>query len=681
MKIGQKLILVFLLVSVFAGLAGLISINVSQKALQGYIIDSSIALTVESLDKIDRHIYNRIEDFQAYCSDKLLQEGLVSSNQAFDKLGDLEAYIAKQDQEWVAAPKDSFTPFMLQLINNSISLKIKEQLEFYKRKYGYEVYGEVFVTNKYGANVFQTSKTSDYRQNDEAWWQEAKENGLSVGDVSYDESSGVYSTEIGIRIDDQKGNFIGVMKLILNIREAINIIKSIRMDKQCPSRYFELLSRDGKVLYSGKKGEDVDFLEDISRTVFFKRITGQDGFFTGHSYGSQKGQRLFTYAHSRGYRDFKGFGWILVAEYKIGEIFAPVIRLKSTLLLILIIVTLLAILIGVSFARSISGPIIKLKNATIEIGKGKLGIKLEINRKDEIGILADSFNKMTSDLQKNTISIEKLNQEISGRKIIQEQLREAYIKLKEMQDQLIQAEKLNAVGQLVSGIAHEVRNPLGIILQGIGYLESRLSSKEADISATLATLKDNINRADNIINSLLDFSRVANLGLKAEDINSILETSLSLVKARLKLEGMDIVIETKKDIPRVLADKNKLEQVFINILLNAVQAMPVGGKIIIRTLEKKLEGISFADRRARDNFQAGEKVVIVEIEDTGIGVPEENMKKIFEPFFTTKGQHGVGLGLSVSRDIIHMHRGLIYAESRRGKGTKVSVILKIAETL
>jgi len=570
---------------------------------------------------------------------------------------------------------------MLQLINNSISLKIKEQLEFYKRKYGYEVYGEVFVTNKYGANVFQTRKTSDYRQNDEAWWQEAKRSGLSVGDVSYDESSGVYSTEIGIRIDDQKGNFIGVMKLILNIREAINIIKSIRIDRQCPSRYFELLSRDGKVLYSGKKGEGVDFLEDISSTDFFKRIAGQDGFFTGHGYDSRRGQRLFTYVHSRGYRDFKGFGWILVAEYRIGEIFAPVIKLKSTLLLILIIVTMLATLIGISFARSISGPIIKLKNATVAIGRGKLDIKLEINRKDEIGILADSFNKMTSDLQKNTISIEKLNQEISGRKIIQEQLREAYIKLKEMQDQLIQAEKLNAVGQLVSGIAHEVRNPLGIILQGIGYLESRLSSKEADIIATLATLKDNINRADNIINSLLDFSRLATLGLKAEDINSILETSLALVKARLKLEGIDIIIEAKKDTPRVLADKNKLEQVFINILLNAVQAMPAGGKISIRTLEKKLEGISFVDRRARDNFQAGEKVVIVEIEDTGIGVPEENMKKIFEPFFTTKGQHGVGLGLSVSRDIIHMHRGLIYAESRRGKGTKVSVILKIAETL
>jgi signal transduction histidine kinase len=260
------------------------------------------------------------------------------------------------------------------------------------------------------------------------------------------------------------------------------------------------------------------------------------------------------------------------------------------------------------------------------------------------------------------------------------QVKEAYDRLKETQDKLIQAEKLNAIGQLASSVAHEVRNPLGIILQGVNYLESRLSPKEGDIFEILATLKDSVNRADKIINSLLDFSRAASLDLKTEDINTILEVSLTLVKSRSELENIDIRMETKKDLPGILADKNKLEQVFINLLLNAIQAMPRGGKIIIRSYDKQLEyAKNGVGNRARDNFRIGERAVIVEIQDEGIGISESNLKKIFDPFFTTKGPGiGFGLGLSVTRNIVDMHRGLIDIESQLGKGTKVVITFKIA---
>jgi len=270
--------------------------------------------------------------------------------------------------------------------------------------------------------------------------------------------------------------------------------------------------------------------------------------------------------------------------------------------------------------------------------------------------------------------------DISERKKIEEALREAYTRLEEMQDQLIQAEKLNAIGQLASGVAHEVRNPLGIILQGVNYLEKRLSIKEEDILDTLVMLKNSIGRANNIINAMLDFSKVTELGLKAEDIGPILESSLTLVKTRLKFEHIDTIIEIKKDMPKALADKNKLEQVFINIILNAAQAMPEGGKLVIRSFDKKLEEIrNGIGRRTQDNFRIGETVLLIEIEDTGIGIPEGDLTRIFEPFFTTKGQWGAGLGLSVSRNIVNMHRGLIYAESKLGQGTKMTIILKVAD--
>lgn len=264
------------------------------------------------------------------------------------------------------------------------------------------------------------------------------------------------------------------------------------------------------------------------------------------------------------------------------------------------------------------------------------------------------------------------------RKRIDESLRAAYTRLQETQSQLIQAEKLTAVGELASGVAHEVRNPLGIILQGVNYLEERIFPKEEDISETLVMLKESVTRADRIINGLLDFSRFTTLSLQPEDINSILENSLVLVRNQFKVENIEISRELGSGLPGVLADKNKLEQVFINLLLNAIQAMPSGGRIIIRSYAKQVaEAKSDIDKLLKEDFHIGERVVVVELEDTGAGIPKEIMKNIFDPFFTTKGpKKGTGLGLSVSRNIMQMHKGLIYAESQEGKGSKITVVLR-----
>ena len=255
----------------------------------------------------------------------------------------------------------------------------------------------------------------------------------------------------------------------------------------------------------------------------------------------------------------------------------------------------------------------------------------------------------------------------------------AYARLKEAQDQLVQVEKLNAIGLLASGVAHEVRNPLAIIMQGVNYLESKFSPEQKDVYEIMVMIKNSVERADNIIQSLLEFSRLRALSLEPHNINSILESSLNLVKQRLKFEHIEIIKEMKEDIPKVLVDKNRMEQVFINMLLNAVQAMPEAGKIIIRSYDTQLEEIkNDVGRRKKDSFSVGEKAVVVEIEDTGIGISEENLKRIFVPFFTTKGpKEGTGLGLAVSRNIITMHKGLIELKSQVGKGTKVIVTLKI----
>ncbi|MGD9015288.1 MAG: ATP-binding protein [Candidatus Omnitrophota bacterium] len=270
-----------------------------------------------------------------------------------------------------------------------------------------------------------------------------------------------------------------------------------------------------------------------------------------------------------------------------------------------------------------------------------------------------------------------LYEEMSKRAV---ELKMAYDELKEMQDKLIQSEKLKAIGQMASGVAHEMRNPIGIIMQGLAYMEQTISRKTKEPGETLSIVKESAQRADRIVTSLLDFSRATRLELHPEYVDSILESSLNLVKTELK--NIEVVREIQGDLPKVLVDRNKLIQVFINLFMNAKHAMPEAGKLTIRSFAKQLEETrnSSIEERLDYSFEAGEKVVVVEIEDTGIGISKENLKKIFDPFFTTKGMgKGTGLGLSLSRNIIIMHKGLIEVESEEEKGTRVIITLRISK--
>ncbi|MDD5194427.1 MAG: ATP-binding protein [Candidatus Omnitrophica bacterium] len=259
-----------------------------------------------------------------------------------------------------------------------------------------------------------------------------------------------------------------------------------------------------------------------------------------------------------------------------------------------------------------------------------------------------------------------------------EELREkAYAELKSTQEQLIQSEKFRAIGKLASGIAHEVRNPLAIIMQSADYLANKLYENK-DVGDVASMIKENIKRADNIICALVDFSRVTKLELESLDINLLIENSLLLIPHSFILENIEVVKAFSANLPPVTADKKKLTQVFINIFLNAIQAMPDGGSLFIRTYETKVTA-PFYDK-SKDGqvaFEAGENIVRIEIEDTGCGISPEHLKLIFDPFFTTRSsQQGTGLGLSVVKNIIQMHKGFIDVESQVQKGTKFIITLK-----
>ncbi|MDD4954582.1 MAG: ATP-binding protein [Candidatus Omnitrophica bacterium] len=678
MRIGQKISLGYWVVILLVGLLSTLGIYISQRALRETIGTTTVLLAQEMVDKIDRNIYRRIETLQQFLNDRTVRDVILSANETYERIENINQYIKEKDEEWLAQPSDAVTPFMQSFINNSLAERLKDMVAFYENEDGYKVLPEIFVTNKYGANIAQNHKTTDYYQADEEWWQKARANGIYVGNVSLDESSGVYSTDIGIRINDKNGNFIGAAKVVLNIEEVITILDERKYNKEAPkSMEFKLIDRNGRVIYTT---ENIPRLARLSPAVtrqLFQRQTSNYGYFIEQCEAPKGGQELFAYVRSTGYKDYKGLGWILLIEHETKEIFSPVSRLRNLLIIILIGGTLVNIVIGLYISRAISEPVKKLTIAAKEIGEGKLDTRIAATSRDELGFLAASFNEMAENLKKSTTSIENLNKEVSERKKAEEYLRNTYEELKKIQNHLIQAEKLHAMGLLAGGLAHEVKNPLAVIMQGTDYLLKMVPPEDSETIKTLNVIKRNVMRADNIIKDLLDFSKTTSLNLYPDDINNILDNSWELIKPQLKASNVKIIKQLKKDLPKVMVDKAKIEQVFINVLLNSIQAMPKAGELYVRTYDKNFEPPHLAIPPENIFFKQGEKVVVVEIEDTGMGISEENLKNIFDPFFTTKGpREGAGLGLSVSKSILSMHKATIEIESKLGKGTRTIITLK-----
>lgn len=265
--------------------------------------------------------------------------------------------------------------------------------------------------------------------------------------------------------------------------------------------------------------------------------------------------------------------------------------------------------------------------------------------------------------------------DVTDRKQAQDQLLRAHAQLKKSHEelkltqlQLIQAAKMESVGRLAAGVAHEVKNPLAVILQGLAYLSKALGpSEDGNVTLVLDYAKGAVRRADTVIRGLLDFSVQRELEMVSEDLNAVVEQAILLVKYELERSRIRLVKQLDPYLPQMPLDKNKMEQVFVNLFVNAIHAMPEGGTLTVRTSTKALSSEEWA--------------VAVEVEDTGTGIPEEILPKIFDPFFTTKPTgKGTGLGLTVTKNIIQMHGGTIDIQNRpEGKGVKATVTLKAME--
>lgn len=248
-------------------------------------------------------------------------------------------------------------------------------------------------------------------------------------------------------------------------------------------------------------------------------------------------------------------------------------------------------------------------------------------------------------------------------KMTEDALKCAFTELKNTHSQLIQAAKMEVVGSLASGVAHEVKNPLAIIVQGIDYISRKIGVADFKERDVLARMRRSIKKADDIIKGLLDFSMLTKPEFILQDVRSIVEKSLRLLGYEINKYNISVNRSFEKGLPEIRLDKNKIEQVFVNVFLNAINGMQEGGELNIT---------AHAEGRGR-----GGKVV-VDVEDTGPGIPDELIEKVFDPFFTTRRAiGGTGLGLTIARNIMDMHKGRILLENRhKGHGVRVRLIFR-----
>lgn len=295
-------------------------------------------------------------------------------------------------------------------------------------------------------------------------------------------------------------------------------------------------------------------------------------------------------------------------------------------------------------------------------GKATRNLKLQqLNKDGKTSFMKISALPITEENGRKTILV--VAKDLSERRKSEIRLEAAYHRLKKIQSQLIQSEKMKVVGVLASGVAHEVKNPLSVIMQATSYMESKLGSDKKELHDTLIMIKNAATRANKIVRGMLDFSRPDPLTLAPNELNDVINAAFSLAAKQLTGKNIKTDMHLAAGLPLVMIDRNQMEQVFINIILNSLYATPPGGRLTAKTYVAKP-----AD------------TVVCEIIDTGKGIPKSKLGSVFDPFFTTKPPgEGTGLGLAIIKTIVEKHKGTIEIESEKGKGTKVILTLPLTK--
>ena len=784
MRLSNKLSLIIF----FTGFFSLIIISVAiywlnySNFLKSQLEQTS-SLSRDIAEDIERGLDEKVNTALTLANSPIIKEGLKRSNLSYAHLSPdaRNRSIEQMNKKWklITTPSDHF---IQEFTHNKIARFLKSQQMTLKGEYG-----EIFLTNKYGALVASTSKLSTFAHGHKYWWQGAYDNGegaVFFDDRGYDDSVGGYV--LGLVIPVRKDSeIIGILKCNLNIIGSIN--KLLTNENHKLSGQFKLTRSGGMIVFeegfkplSTRMPKSIVQKMDVKDSTPFilndsgvKYLIGLSELeLTKNKKGYGFGGTFESIDHKKGNL---GESWYLICYREAGEVLRS---LGNTIKWILLVGSLLVIILIVAaqfFSRTISQPLSALNDATKQIGDGNFDLDINIKHKDEFGRLADAFKKMALNLKNTTTSIVSLENDIVERKKIEEALQasketfskafqnapilmtisslqdgryldvnEAFVRVtgykrnvavgstsvelgfitkqerekiirehnakgrvtdmeltltkahgskmyclysaetitvsgtqqllslatditdrKNMEARLLQAQKMESIGNLAGGIAHDFNNLLFPI---IGLSELLLEDlPEGSLEAQ--NVKEIFlagKRASALVNQILAFSRQSEHKMAPVRLQNILKEVLKLSRSTIPT-SIEIHENIHQDCGLVMADPTQIHQVAMNLITNAFHAVDEKNGIISVQLEEITDSVS----------QPG-KCIRLSVSDNGIGMSPNTIQKIFEPYFTTKEKgKGTGLGLAVVYGIVKEHKGEIKVNSEIGKGTTFKVYLPL----
>ncbi|MEK6958917.1 MAG: sensor histidine kinase [archaeon] len=627
-SIGRKLFFAFFAAIFLVTLLTYSYITLSEQALIDAIGKDEKFFANVIIEGIEKSGSDKVNQWSLFLQRSNIAGEIAKSNAEFDSMDNPLEYSLSVDKSWIYSPFGEDPKIVSDVINNSVSNELRKEILISEEIYGLPLFSEVFLTNKYGAVIAETSKTTDYYQADEAWWQNARNEGIYVSDIIYDASSKTHGLELCISVNDKNGSFAGVLKVVMDIRAFTNLIEDLKKNaysKDGKKLEVEFITSDGKLMYSTAPHRPY---EDISRRDYAQKVLsfGPPYFITYYDITHKEDLFMFAYANSFGEINFPNLGWSVITYRPANEVLEPGRELTRKGMIIFLTVILFIFVISLVTSFLIVQPIKQLKKATDSLGEGKLSQKVVVNSGDELQELASAFNK----------SLDVL------------------IKIDSQQKQIDRAKT-----QFITITSHELRSPMTPMKANLQMLEAgyfgKLNKKQMD---ALEVIFRNTDRLDKILLDFLEISRIEAARLqftfKKADLAKTVEETVRYMTGLMPEKKIKIKVEMDV-LPIVECDSDRISQVLRNLISNAIKFSPKTGTIKVSAKDAKY-------------------YLLFSVGDEGIGISPDDKRHLFEPFFQVDKSFsreigGTGLGLAICRGIIESQNGKIWVESEVGKGS------------
>lgn len=645
MKIVAKFDLVLLGICIVFLISGIILITQTMDLTKKTIITNYQVRTKILANSVDHTIHEKISSFTRF-QEKSALPHIKSSNEEFSKIDNVGEYIKQIDGEWNSQNSQAIT-----VTQNDLSDILVDQALYYNNAWSFSAnrehesfIKEIIMTNSYGAVVAASNKPSDYQQDDEKWWIEARSTGYFIDDIYYDESSKSEAIAISLAINDDDGNFVGVAKYVLDpLAIAYPLNDATSISKYNTTKYY-LFTHDGKTIHSNYYTVG----HSVASEGFFDKINNSEGNVdTELSDGTKI---LLVYAKTANLVSDHNLNWIIGISIDDREIMDQTMPLINLVSLFLVIIFMLVVVTMFVISRAFHNQLVNIQKIANRIGNGNLEVNSQITGNDEFAEISGYFENIRRSIKHQLETIRQNEFQIK-------------IHLDHVKNLIRQKD------EFVSLVAHELKTPLVPILGHIELLKETSAFNDEQLDS-MNEITQSAQRIESLIEDLLTAQKLDLGKLKVRKtkfkVNSLLLDIYQKFAFVTKKKNIQFTIKDDTNDAILESDFQRLTEVLSNLLLNSFDFVaPNKGTISI---------IAFLSDDA----------VVISVTDNGVGISKEHLSKLFTKFYqvdsSIKRRHGgTGLGLVICKGIMELLGGSIKITSEQNVGTTVSITLALGQ--